>query len=61
MIQSRATSQVSVFRGVYLLPTGWEVKLIYDGHNRYDFHAVDLWTRPTVPGDGKKKLEREVT
>jgi len=25
------------------------VKLIYDGHNRYDFHAVDLWTRPTVP------------
>jgi hypothetical protein len=25
-----------------------QVKLVYDGHNRYDFHAVDLWTRPTV-------------
>ena len=25
-----------------------------DGHNRYDFHAVDLWTRPTVEGSIEK-------
>ena len=28
----------------------FQVKLVYDGHNRYDFHAVDLWTRPVVEG-----------
>eukprot|EP00439_Symbiodinium_sp_Y106_P047800 s880_g6.t1 len=31
-------------------PVSAKVKLVYDGHNRYDFHAVDLWTRPVVEG-----------
>ena len=31
-----------------------------DGHNRFDFHAVDLWTRPTVEGSIEKlKKDRD--
>ena len=38
-----------MFSSHVVLPKGTrQVKLVYDGHNRYDFHAVDLWTRPTV-------------
>lgn len=39
---------------VFRDPMSAKVKLVYDGHNRYDFHAVDLWTRPTVEGSIEK-------
>ncbi|CAE7946091.1 unnamed protein product [Symbiodinium sp. KB8] len=39
-------------------PVSAKVKLVYDGHNRYDFHAVDLWTRPVVEGS-VEKLKRD--
>ena len=35
-------------------PVSAKVKLVYDGHNRYDFHAVDLWTRQVVEGSVEK-------
>ncbi|CAJ1345738.1 unnamed protein product [Effrenium voratum] len=35
---------------VFRDPMSAKVKLVFDGHNRYDFHAVDLWTRPVVEG-----------
>lgn len=39
---------------VFRDPMSAKVKLVYDGHNRFDFHAVDLWTRPTVEGSIEK-------